>query len=337
MNRITIKDVAKASGFSITTVSHVVNNTRFVEPATKNAVRRCIEELGYQPNSVARSLRKGTTHTIGLIVPDASNMFFAEIARRIEDFGFEAGYSVILGNSDNDQKKQESYIRTLLSKRVDGFLFISSGDDEDLLRIIQSHGVPVVAVDRDVKPSLADVGMLDNELAGYLAANHLIQRGHRNIACITGPNNLAPSQLRLRGYLRALDEANIRRGDEVVRTGDFTIAGGRDQMKALLNHHPGFDAVFVCNDMMALGAISVLHSRGIKVPADVAIIGCDDIELARMSNPPISTIAQPIGAMAEWATQQLILRINQEHEGEKVRKIFAPELVIRESTGGAHG
>jgi len=333
MNRITIKDVALAASVSISTVSHVVNNTRFVDPATRERVLHSMDELGYHPNYLARSLRKGVSKTIGLIVPDAANLFFAEIARKIEDYGYKQGYSVILGNSDNDPEKQTNYINTLLAKRVDGVIFISSGGEvNDLVRFSESQ-VPVVVADRDVPLELADVVMLDNEQAGYDATRHLIELGHKRIACITGPHDLSPSMQRVEGYYRAMAEFHLPIDPQYITAGDFRFLGGEQAMERLLMCTPRPDAVFVLNDMMAIGAMTAIRRAGLSIPADISIVGFDDIELASAVTPSLTTIAQPIAEIARHATDLLIQRLGGSRKDENQRVILQASLIKRESTG----
>ncbi len=333
MSRITIKDVALAASVSITTVSHVINNTRFVDPATRERVLHFMDELGYQPNYLARSLRKGVSKTIGLIVPDAANLFFAEIARKIEDYGYKQGYSVILGNSDNDPEKQTNYINTLLAKRVDGVIFISSGGEvKDLMRFADNQ-VPVVVADRDVPLELADVVMLDNEKAGYDATRHLIEMGNTRIACITGPHDLSPSMQRVEGYHRAMAEFHLPVNPAFITAGDFRFLGGEQAMERLLACDPCPDAVFVLNDMMAIGAMTAIRRAGLSIPADISVVGFDDIELASAVTPSLTTVAQPIAEIARHATDLLIQRLGGNRKDENQRIILQAKLIKRESTG----
>lgn len=332
MARVTIKDVARAAQVSITTVSHVVNDTRFVDPATKQRVLTALEELGYQPNSLARSLRSGITRTIGLVVPDASNLFFAEIARKIEDHGFQLGYSVILCNSDNNPEKQSRYIQTLLAKQVDGVIFISSASSpDDLMRLVENN-IPVVVADRDVPLELADVVLLDNEQAGYDATRHLFDLGHRRIACITGPNHLAPSMQRFEGYKRCLQENGIEVNPNWIGMGDFRFQSGEAAVQRILTSAPRPTAVFVLNDMMAIGAISAAHKAGLSIPQDISVIGFDDIEIDAAVVPALSTMAQPIDEMTQQAMSLLLEHLLGKKHDMNQRVILHAKLIRRDST-----
>jgi LacI family transcriptional regulator len=291
-----------------------------------------MQKLGYHPNILARSLRMGETKTIGLIVPDAANLFFAEVARKIEDDGYRQGYSVILGNSDNNPEKQTNYINTLLAKRVDGVIFISSGGEVQDLQRFSENQIPVVVADRDVPLELADVVLLDNEQAGYDATCHLIGLGHTSIACITGPDDLSPSMQRVNGCRRAMREAGLTIRPEYIVAGDFRFKGGEAAMQRLLLLPDRPSAVFALNDMMAIGAMTAIRKAGLTIPGDISVIGFDDIELASAVNPSLTTIAQPIDEIAGKATDLLIQRLNGSRDSDNQRIFLKASLVTREST-----
>ncbi|MBW4438472.1 MAG: LacI family transcriptional regulator [Pleurocapsa minor GSE-CHR-MK-17-07R] len=326
----TIRDVAKQAGVSVSTVSHVLNGTRFVEPSTEARVRTAISALNYRPNSIARSLRRRSTSTIGLLVPDNSNPFFAEVARLIEDIGFEHGYNVILCNSDGLPAREAAYIDVLLSKQVDGLLTISAGNHPDFLDAVLKAGMPVVVVDRAADEWPVDQVLVDNETGGYVAARYLMGLGHQRIACIAGPRAATPSARRLVGFRRALDEAGIALPDVAVFGGDFHYNGGVLAVKALLDQYPGLTAVFATNDRMALGAISALQRAGLRVPADLSVIGFDNIPQSAAFFPALTTIAQPVEALARESLRLLIERINGS-AAAPTRLNLETQLIERES------
>ncbi len=332
MSRITIKDVARVAQVSTTTVSHVINGTRFVDPLTKERVDDALKQLEYHPNSLARSLRSGITKVIGLIVPDISNQFFSEIARKIEDFGFHEGYSVVLCNSDDDPAKQVSYIHTLQAKQVDGIIFISSGSEPDDLARLVENNIPLVVADREVPLELADVVLLNNEKAGYDATRHLVELGHTAIACLTGPNHLTPSMQRMEGYRRCLREHGIPFRPELVAKGDFHFESGRDAVQRLLHSPRAPSAVFALNDMMAIGAIAAANDLGVRVPEDLSIIGFDNIALGTVVTPALTTMAQPIAELAYQAINLLLDRLNGARQDMNQRIILDATLVVRGST-----
>lgn len=328
----TIKDVALLAGVSITTVSHVINETRFVSDELRTSVLAAVEELNYRPNVLARSLRRGETKTIGLIVPDNSNPFFAEVARIVEDVGFENGYSVILCNSDGNADKEAAYINVLITKQVDGIIFIAAGGKQEHLRELLAQHIPVVVADRDIPQTLADVVLVNNEQGGYDAARYLITLGHRRVACIAGPSDVSPSADRVHGYRRALRESGIPVAQELIVPGDFRSQSGETAMAQLLGLDEPPSAVFACNDVMAIGALRAVRNAGLQVPGDVSIIGFDNISSASAVSPALTTIAQPIVELAIQAAQLLISRIQNGQEGRSGQRIVLDtELVVRDS------
>lgn len=327
---VTIRDVARQAGVSTTTVSHVINETRFVDPETEERVRQAIAQLGYRRNMLARSLRRQETHTIGLLVPDNSNPFFAEVARVIEDAGFAQGYSVILCNSDLSEAKQAAYLDVLLSKRVDGLLLVSSVAQPGPLEQIRAAGVPVVVVDRDVGDLPVDQVMVANDDGGYLAGDYLLRLGHRTIGCITGLHDETPSSGRVLGFQRALAAAGVPLAAEAVVRGNERYAGGEAAMAELLQRDLGLSAVFVFNDVMAIGALSALRRAHVPVPDQVSVIGFDDIVQAAAMVPALTTIAQPVTALGQVSVRLLFERIRQPQRPPS-RVALPTHLVERES------
>jgi LacI family transcriptional regulator len=329
----TIRDVAAHAHVSVATVSHVLNGTRFVDPATVARVRSAIQELGYRPNSLARGLRRNETSTIGMLLPDNSNPFFGEIARSIEDIGFSEDYNVILCNSDGSEAKEAAYVDTLLSKQIDGLILISSGNSFAPLQTILDAGVPCVVVDRELGDEFeVDQVLIDNRQGGYLAGRYLVQLGHRRIGYIAGPNQLSLSAQRQTGFRDALAEAELDLPDEAVVQGDFFYTGGASGMSELLRRGDGLTAVFAANDRMAVGAMSTLQRAGLRVPDDVSIIGYDDIPLASALYPSLTTVAQPTTEMGRMCVSLLIERIKMRGDALPVRRLTLPvRLIVRES------
>lgn len=327
----TIKDVAERAEVSTATVSHVINQTRFVSPELEARVREAIESLDYQPNAVARSLRGKRTRTLGMIIPDSSNPFFAEVARGIEDLCFDLGYNVILCNSDGDPSKEEAYISLLTEKRVDGIAFVAAGGTIDHISQLLDRKIPVVVVDREIKGLKADCVLTDNLDGGYQATAHLLALGHRRIGCILGPSDLTPSADRVTGYRQAMAETGLEPPDEWLRRGDFRCQSGYDAMRGFLALPEQPTAVFACNDLMAIGALCAIREAGLRVPDDVALVGFDDIALASFTTPRLTTIAQPKQEMGRLAAELLVDRI-QNKERPPERRLLSTRLVIREST-----
>jgi LacI family transcriptional regulator, galactose operon repressor len=330
--RTTIKDVANRAGVSITTVSHVINKTRFVSEERVWRVQAAMEELNYQPNTLARSLRMGETKTIGLIVPDNSNPFFAEISRVIEDIGFKKGYGVFLCNSDGILEKEAAYIRMLIAKQVDGVVFIAAENTQENLMDLTRRNFPVVVVDRDMPDPMFDVVLVNNEQGGCDAVNYLLSLGHTRIACITGPSQLTPAASRVEGYRHGLLSARIPIAEELIVPGDFRSSGGEKAMEQLLQLDQPPSAVFACNDLMAIGALRAMRNHNLRVPQDISVIGFDDISISVEVTPALTTVAQPIEGLATCAAELLIKRIQNDHEDEPAQRVILDtQLVVRDS------
>lgn len=327
----TMRDVAEKAGVSITTVSHVINETRVVSEEARSEVMSAIAELGYQPNVLARGLRRGETTTIGMIVPDSANPFFAEVARGVEDASFDSGFNVILCNTDGNLEKELKYTRLLIEKRVDGILFVAAGSSTEHIQRVQAQDVPLVIVDREIPDVSVDVVQTDHEQGGYLAARHLIDLGHRQIGCIRGPSVLTPSGARVTGYRQALADMNCPVDESLIIRGDFQFESGFQAARQLLTRQDAPSAIFACNDLMAIGAISAAVELGLRVPEDVSIIGFDNVSLARYTNPPLTSIHQPSHDLGIIATNLLLARINNP-AGPVQRELIATELVERGST-----
>jgi LacI family transcriptional regulator len=327
----TIREVAESAGVSYATVSHVINNTRLVSQETRERVLTAMTALNYRPNALARSLRQGKTNTIGLVLPDSANPFFAEISRSIEDEAFKKGYSVFLCNTELDTERELFYVDVLSKKQVDGIIFVAAGDQADSLDLLLQRNMPVVMIDRNVPNVEVDAVLTDNQLGGYLATRHLLDLGHKRIACIAGPSSITPSAERFIGYRKALEEAGLLFDENLVIRGDYHAQSGMEITHSILKMNPRPTAIFALNDLMALGALRAAAEAGYSVPKDLAVIGYDDLEIARFTNPPLTTIAQPKKEVGVQAINLLVDRISRK-SGPPSRLLLAPELIIRRST-----
>jgi LacI family transcriptional regulator len=324
----TIKQVALAAGVSYTTVSHVLNDTRPVSPAARERVLAAAAALHYVPSALARSLRSQTTGTIGLIIPNNTNPYFSEVARGIEDSCYAAGYSVILCNSDDDPAKQVAYLNVLLTKRCDGLIMAALAQtDGELLR---QRRVPAVFLDRAPEGLENDVVGIDNLAGGELAGRHLMALGRQRIGCIGGPRDLEVSNLRIDGLRLALAGTFDER---LCDFGDFSSAGGYAAALRLLTapatQRP--DALFCCNDMMAIGALRAAAELGIAVPGDLAVVGFDDIDLARFVHPALTSVSQGTRALGNITAACLLARIADPARPPQRRRI-TPILHVRGSS-----
>jgi len=327
----TIKEVAKEAGVSVSTVSHVINNTRFVSDDLKTRVLTSMEELGYQPNHIARSLRKKETDTIGLIISDITNPFFSEIAWSIEYLTYMEQYSLILCCTNGRVEKETFYINQLSERRVDGIILISPKISTDYLKILEDRDIPVVLVDNESPGNRMDVIMADNFQGGRLAAEHLTKLGHEKIACISGPFVDNPSYERVKGFLAVLKEKGLPMHEEYMRKGNFDVYSGVDRGKELVEMEDPPTAIFACNDMMAMGAIQAVVKHGLRVPDDISVVGFDDISMAEYFVPALTTIRQPMHEIGSEALKAMMESINIPDKSH--RKITLDvHLIERDST-----
>jgi LacI family transcriptional regulator len=326
-----MKQVAERAGVSISTVSHVINNTRAVSDEVRTRVQGIVDEMRYVPSAVARSLKNDKTHTIGVLVPNSSNPYFAELIRWIEDAAFELGYHIILCNTHGGDRKQATYLRLLMEKRIDGLVLVASGADDAQELLLRHEGVPIIQLERALPGLGADLVLAGQEEGAWLATRHLIELGHRAIACVSGPADLPRSRERVGGFLRAMREAGIAVPAEDVLHAEFTSAGGHAAFNRLLARPRRPTAVFVTSDLMAIGGLCAAGSAGVRVPAELSVVGYDDIGAACFATPPLTTIAPPKREMARQAIGWLIERIRGLHE--PLRNIaLASSLVVRAST-----
>lgn len=327
----TMKQVAERAGVSTSTVSHVINNTRVVSDEVRERVLAIIAEMRYVPSAVARSLKNDRTGTIGMMVPNNSNPYFAELIQGIEDAAFKVGYNIILCNAYDDPKKQAAYIRVLMEKRIDGLILVASGADYELTALLRHQSVPIVLVDREVEGVDADFIESDHERGSYLATRYLLELGHRDIGCVSGPTDLLPSRERVEGYLRALKEAGIRfRLDLLVRS-DFTSEGGYAAFRQLLSLARPPTAIFASNDLMAIGGLSAASEMQVAVPSQLSVIGYDDIALASFTTPRLTTVAQPKYEMGQRIIGVLMDRITGRKFATQ-RVLLGTRLEVRQST-----
>ena len=334
--RASIRDVAARAGVSVTTVSHTLNATRFVSDEAKAKVLEAAHALGYVPSEVARGLKHNTTRTLGMLVPNNSNPYFAEIIRGVERHCYGAGYSLLLCNSNDDAQRQTDHLRVLAERRVDGIVLVASGDDDDVVACCKDLRLPLVLVDREIDAIAADLIEVDHVAGGQLATAHLLAQGHARVACIVGPAELRPSRQRVAGWRRSLAAAGVTPREDELARGDFGPQGGAMAMRQLLASAQPPSAVFVCNDMMAIGALHAAHEAGVDVPRQLSVVGFDDIELAAYTSPPLTTVAQPKEAIGTGAAGLLLERLRDGRTAPR-RAILQPELHLRASTAPPGG
>ena len=325
---MTIKDIAKLADVSIATVSKVINGKdQNISKQTRNRVLEIVKREGYIPNGVAKSLKMKKTKTIGLIMPDVTNLFFSDLARGAEDAAEKRGYSVILCNTDNKRAKEEKYLSVLKEKMVDGIIMTASESNSSTP--VKKSNIPMVLVDRDIELD-KNVGriMVDNEKAAYDAVVFLIKQGCKNIGFISSKKTNKPSADRLRGYERALMENGIKIDDNKIFLERYSVESGAKGALTLLSAGK-IDGICCGNDLIAMGAIKALQEKDINIPKDIKIIGFDDIYIAQYMNPPLTTIKQPIYQLGEEAVRMLVAII--EKKDTKLKKVLGHELIKRGS------
>jgi LacI family transcriptional regulator len=330
-----IVDVAKRAGVSPSTVSYVLNNSRFVSEETRAKILKAIQELNYRPSALARSLRKGETLNIGLILPQISNPYFAELGEIMENAAFELGYNLFLCNSEDDIKIEQHYLDMLLEKQVDGIVYFAAQNDPGNLQSLLEKfpDYPIVIVDRALPFPQLDLVMADNVLGGMMAVDHLIKSGHRLIACLSGPTRFTASNERIAGYCKALEKAGKAIDQKLIFYSDGSPASAKLLTQKMIGINPQPTAIFATNDITAIGVLRALNEAGLKVPDDMAVIGYDEIWLGSFLNPSLSTVAQPKVEIAHTAIKLVIERIVDKSLPRRTC-VFPPQLIIRESTAG---
>jgi DNA-binding LacI/PurR family transcriptional regulator len=328
---VTIKDVARESGVNVSTVSRALNGEYGVKVGTREHVQAVADRLRYRPNRVARGLVTGRSHTLGLVISDIRNLFFADVARGAEDAAYGAGYDLVLCNSDLDPEKQMRYVQSLMEKRVDGILMNSvAALNRKQVEQLSGIGVPIVLLNRAAPRNAFSTVSAENEAGGAMAGEYLWKLGHRKIAHLTGPRHHGNMTDRAQGFVRSLAEAR-RPVKPVVLHGRNNFQGGAELAQKLIAQFPDVTAIFAASDVMAFGVIRALLEAGRRIPEDVSVIGFDDVELSTIVNPPLTTIHQPRYEIGQAAVE-ILLRLagRGEHQAAEHR-LFGVNLVERRS------
>ncbi|EPZ45144.1 LacI family DNA-binding transcriptional regulator [Alicyclobacillus acidoterrestris] len=317
----TIKEVAKLAGVSVSTVSRVINNSGYVGEKTRKKIVDAMSELNFEPSSIARGLVSGKTSTIGLLLPDVANPFFAEVARGTEEAAIESGFTVILCNSNWDLEREKMYLNVLKGRGVEGVIIIGNRSPErDLIRTLSP--VPCVFVDRKVTSDESYI-YVDHEKGARIATEKLISIGCKRIAHVTGPRKSTSARARLSGYLKTMKKHGL---ETTVLQGNFRFSGGYEAAKKAFTSDCPPDGIFAGNDMMAIGVIQAANELGIRVPDDVSIVGYDDIDMAKCTSPSLTTVRQPANEMGRAAFSLFKNRVSE------MKIEFDAKLVERKST-----
>ncbi len=331
--RVTIDDVAEVAGVSYQTVSRVINDKPEVSPATRQRVQDVITELGYRPSRVARSLATARTATIGLIVPDVANPYFSDIAHGVEQSAYERGYSLLLCNTNEAPQREVEVLQMLDDKQVDGVIVCGLRQSGAPLRNALARLPATVLVNRQLEGLTLPAVMVDDVTGGFLATAHLLQSGHRAIGYMAGPRTSDSSRRRAVGYRRALVEQDIKPADDWIRYCAPVVEDGLAATQRLLAEHAELTALFCYNDLVAVGALQACKHLSLDVPGDVAIVGYDDIQLAALMTPSLTTCYVPRLEIGRLALGLLLDQIDADGRKHDVITIH-PQLIIRESAPG---
>jgi LacI family transcriptional regulator len=335
---VTIKDVARRANVSFTTVSHVINKTRPVSPETAKRVNAAIVDLGYLPSEVARSLKSNRTRTIGMIVTTTSNPFFGEVIRGVERACFEAGYALMICNTDDVTEHLVTYMHTLFTKRVDAIVAMTSNASPDFFeKLGQIERVPVVAIDAPPR-SVSSVVSDDSIIGGRIVADYLADSGFSRIACLSGPAEHPRMIDRIEGFSSALARHGLKLDPDLLHRASLTMEGGRLAARPLLagTTETRPQAIFALSDVMAIGLLNGIRELGLDIPGDVSVVGYDDIEFAAYTFPPLTTVRQPAIELGTVAANALIEHLDHDRPLPPIIAI-EPTLVVRRSVAPPSG
>jgi LacI family transcriptional regulator/LacI family repressor for deo operon, udp, cdd, tsx, nupC, and nupG len=329
---INLKKVAEKAGVSIATVSRVINDSPNVNPQTRIKVEKIIKDLKYRPNRVAKRLRNrnASSNLLGVLIPDIQNPFYVEVLRGIEDVAYKNKYALIMCNFAQDETKEMLYLDILQSESVDGLIAAPTHEHDEKVTNLVKRGLPIVCVDRGLMDVDVDVVLVDNSKGAFSAVDHLAKTGYKRIAYISGIPKIPSSREREKGYLDALNANDLPYRKEYVKYGDSRHESGVQLCSELLDLQVPPDAIFTGNNLITLGALETIHTRNLKIPNDIAIIGFDDMYWSISLNPPLTAVRQPAYEIGKCAAEQLIQRINNP-ERPTSNMILKTELKIRNS------
>ncbi len=330
MKYITLKMVAERAGVSVNTASRAINNKPDINEETKKRILKVAQELGYVRNATAVALRTKKTGTIGVVIADNRNPFYAEVLSGMEEAAREKNYHIILANTQRDYQKEEEAINLLLAKRVDGLLITPVQDRDDDIKNLIDANIPFVIVGRDFENIEVEAVYSDEVKGGFLATEYLIKKGHKRIALVDGFLYKSPARGRLEGYKKALKKYGILLDDDLLSVGDIDVKDGYERTKQLFEKELDFTAIFAYNDMMAFGAMQAVKEKGLRIPEDIGLVGYDDIPFSSLISPSLSTIRLKKQELGAESLKLLLSRINRGHK--KTKKIMLDvELQIRET------
>jgi LacI family transcriptional regulator len=336
----TIREVAREAGVSIATVSHALSGKRPVSPRTRRRIVTAARRLGYRPNRIAAAMPTGRTHTLGMVVPDIANPFFGELVGAAERAAAEHGYSLIVCSSELDAALELRHVETLRDRRVDALLYLAATRQRNTALVAAARaGTPIVVLDEEMPglPPSAAVLTVENELGGALAAEHLIELGHRSLGVVSGPMGLPTAQARVAGFRRAAGGYGLELlSRQLVEAEAYTVEAGGEAARRLLRARSDLTAVFCGNDLIALGVIEAARALGRAVPGELSVVGFDDSFVSALVSPALTTIRQPLRELGKEAAT-LAIALLEGHVTGPLRRTLPVELVVRDSTAAAPG
>ena len=319
----TMKDIARRTGLGLATISSYFNGGN-VREKNRIKIEEAIEELHYEVNEVARGLKTNATRTIGVVIPELNNTFCAEIITGMEDVLRSHGYATIVCDCRTDKKLEQEAVEFLTRRRVDGIINMPVDEEGNHLKRFQKTGKPIVLIDRKIQGINCDSVLVDNKKAAEDAVRYFIERGHRNIGIIGGPEEVFTAQERMAGYYKALESAGIPVSESLIWHGDYTIQGGVRGLEELGQNNPEMTAVFVTNYEMTMGAMIGVNELGIRIPEQLSMIGFDNLQFARACNPKLTIVAQPTDGIAREVAKVMLNHL--ENAGETSGELFSEKL-----------
>ena len=319
----TMKDIARRTGLGLATISSYFNGGN-VREKNRIKIEEAIEELHYEVNEVARGLKTNATRTIGVVIPELNNTFCAEIITGMEDVLRSHGYATIVCDCRTDKKLEREAVEFLTRRRVDGIINMPVDEEGNHLKRFQKTGKPIVLIDRKIQGINCDSVLVDNKKAAEDAVRYFIERGHRNIGIIGGPEEVFTAQERMAGYYKALESAGIPVSESLIWHGDYTIQGGVRGLEELVQNNPEMTAVFVTNYEMTMGAMIGVNELGIRIPKQLSMIGFDNLQFARACNPKLTIVAQPTDGIAREVAKVMLNHL--ENAGETSGELFSEKL-----------
>jgi LacI family transcriptional regulator len=331
----TITDVAKEAGVSVSTAARVLSGRGYAADGTRRVVMEAARSLGYVPNQIARSLRTRRSRMIGLLIGDVENSFYSAIAKQVESVAKEAGYHVVLCNSNDDPQVEREYLMLLDGMQIDGLIVTPSSKNRRYLAQLVQKGIVIIQVDRRVERLAADAILVDNEAGAHSAVAHLIEAGHEAIGILTGDLEVATARQRLAGYKRALKEHGIVLRERLIKAGSFHRDHAIEDATDLIRVRPSPTAIFAANNILAEATLMALGEQGMSVPKDMSVIAFDDVQWMGMVDPPLTTVRQPVADLGRSAAELMFRRLEEPDQAAPGTVLFRTELLERGSVASA--